>query len=159
MESVCALSATCGSEKRSSTFSLSYLQHLIVLMVGDVFFILYLLNPTLSPQYSSVCSCLTVDIFLIRIFFCFCPSSSSLLLFLTSISSLSLEMNRISWFLRNNKIIFSIFTFYLFQKWAPYWRCWREVTQRGGEGLVSSLAPKLLSAVAFFFCSRWLSCS
>jgi hypothetical protein len=51
-------------KKRSSTFSFSYLQHLVVLMVGDVFFILYLLIPTLSPQYSSVCSFLTVEIFL-----------------------------------------------------------------------------------------------
>ncbi len=53
-------------KERSSTFSFSHLQHLIVLMVGDVFFILSLLNPTLSPQYASVFSCLTVDIFLRR---------------------------------------------------------------------------------------------
>jgi hypothetical protein len=53
-------------KKRSSTFSFTYLQHLIVLRVGDVFFILYLLSQTPSPQYSSVCSCLTIDIFLWR---------------------------------------------------------------------------------------------
>jgi hypothetical protein len=95
-------------KERSSTFSFSHLQHLIVLMVGDVFFILYLLNPTLSPQYSSVCSCLTVDIFLRRT----CLALS--VLFLISAfswlpSSLSLEMNRISWFLRNSKIYFQYF--------------------------------------------------
>jgi len=118
-------------KKRSSTFSFSYLQHLIVLMVGDVFFILYLLNPTLSPQYSSACSCfncwhLSPEDLLVSVrplpHFCF---------FLASISSLSLEMNRISWFLPNNKIIFSIFTLYyvsemsavlvLLERWWGTW--------------------------------------
>ncbi len=134
-------------KERSSTFSFSHLQHLNVLMVGDVFFILYLLNPTLSPQYSSACSCFNCwhlsqeDLFVsVRplLHFCF---------FLASISSLSLEMNRISWFLRNNKIIFSIFTFYfvsemstilaLLERWWGTWELFK--------------LQKLLSTVAFFF--------
>jgi hypothetical protein len=123
-------------KERSSTFSFSHLQHLIVLMVGDVFFILYLLNPTLSPQYSSVCSCLTVDIFLRRT----CLALS--VLFLISAfswlpSSLSLEMNRISWFLRNSKIIFSIFTFYVVSEMSTvlallerWWGTWELLSSK-----------------------------